>query len=165
MKAQKAVFLVFLALGGPVLVFLFLKTFGTNEFRVTPLHVTAPVYAPDGCPYAYAAPYRVPDSVTNALGMNTSDSLFVVYFDSTDVAAMNRVRTEFDEAPVDFVTPDRIAGQFDPGWLRRCALLMRGDTAVALLDRHNRIRGNYYGPNRDEIDRLVVEMKIILKMY
>jgi hypothetical protein len=42
---------------------------------------------------------------------------------------------------------------------------MSGDTSVALVDHKNRIRGYYDGIDRDEADRLIVEMKIILKQY
>jgi hypothetical protein len=39
------------------------------------------------------------------------------------------------------------------------------EASVALVDHKNRIRGYYDGKDRDEVDRLIVEMKIILKQY
>jgi len=165
MKAKHAVLLVFLALAGPVLVFLFLKTFGRNEYYVPPLYEQVTRGAIDGCPYDYDAPYRVADSVMTRLAENRNDSLFVVYFNRSEVTAINRVRTEFVNDPVAIVGPEKVEHDFDAPWLRKCVFLMEGDTAIALVDHKNRIRGNYKGADRDDVDRLLVEMKIILKKY
>lgn len=165
MNAKHAVFLVFLALGGPVLLFLFLKVFGRNEFQVAPLYQQPPLVAPDSCNYRYNVPYHVADSVMSRLKPNTSDSLFVVYFNREEATAINRIRTEFLHDPVAIVGPDAVDKLFDADWLRRCVLLMKGDTSVALVDGKYRIRGNYYGADRDDVDRLSVELKIILRKY
>jgi len=49
--------------------------------------------------------------------------------------------------------------------LRECILLMPPRTSVVLLDRQGRIRGYYDGSERDEVDRLIVEIKIIIRNY
>jgi len=43
--------------------------------------------------------------------------------------------------------------------------LMDAGSSIALVDHLGRIRGYYRGDDRDEVDRLIVEMKIILKQY
>jgi hypothetical protein len=42
---------------------------------------------------------------------------------------------------------------------------MPPDSAVTIVDNQNRIRGYYDATDRDEVDRLIVEIKIILKQY
>ncbi len=39
------------------------------------------------------------------------------------------------------------------------------DKRMILIDKEKRIRGFYDGTNREEVDRLIVEMKILLKSY
>ena len=46
-----------------------------------------------------------------------------------------------------------------------CDLLLQKPWTTVLLDDQRRIRG-YYDPNaREEVDRLIVELKILLKKY
>ena len=63
------------------------------------------------------------------------------------------------------ITTSRFPPRFDPAFLRECVFLMRGDTPVVVVDNRNRIRGYYYASDRDEVDRMIVEIKIILKQY
>ena len=161
---RKIVFLV-LALVLPAGVFVFLKMFGRNEFQVPVLHQHGTIERPKDCPAEFVAPYRVPDSVMTSLKLNRKDSLFVFYFDASMNTAIKRVAVEFGDAPVHIVSPRDIPAHMDAKLIRECILLMPADSSVALLDHRNRIRGYYDGADRDEIDRLIVEMKIILKQY
>lgn len=164
MKGKKLIILI-LALLLPVTVFIFLKLFGRNEFQVPVLHQKAiPEVAAD-CNFHYRAPYQIADSVMNAFSRNGRDSIFVFSFDNSDAEAMQRVTATFGDDAMQLIGPEKLGAKFDPSFLRRCVLLMRGDTAVALVDHRHRIRGYYDAKDREEVDRLIVEMKIILKQY
>lgn len=161
---QKKLLFLFLALLLPVLIFVFLKRFGANEFSVPVYHETGVISAGPDCDFNYDAPYRVADSLMVRLGVNDADSLCVFYFGSSLETAMNRVATEFRGQPVRRVAVPN-AGDLSEGFIRNCVFLMEEHTSVALVDHRNRIRGYYDGSDRDDIDRLIVEMKIILKKY
>ncbi len=164
MKNKKIIFL-FLALLLPASVFVFLKIFGRNEFQVPVMYQEGEMIAPPICAFSYAVPYTIPDSLFSILGLNRNDSLFVFYFDRSLNIALHRVSVEFDGAPVFVVNPTSLHVYTYGRLLRDCILLMGGDSSLALVDHRRRIRGYYNASNRDELDRLIVEMKIILKQY
>jgi hypothetical protein len=164
MKGKKLVFLL-LAVLLPVVILVFLKVFGHNEFRVPPLYQEGTVEAPAGCGYGYSTPYTVPDSVCAQLGIDRTDSLYVIYFDPALKIPMRRVSVEYAHASVRLVTPSEIPGDLERTTLQRCAFLMKPPASVVLVDHMNRLRGQYNGSQRDEVDRLLVEIDIILKNY
>ncbi|HEX6333660.1 MAG TPA: hypothetical protein VFZ78_05510 [Flavisolibacter sp.] len=162
---KKKVIILFLALLFPVAIFIFLKMFGKNEFQVPPLYQEGSMSTPQNCEVTYSVPYVVADSLFSALGMNRNDSLYVFYFDKALDGPLHRISVEFDGEPVKLVNPQSLRVNPYNRYLEECVLLMRGDTSVALVDNKNRIRGYYNGEARDEVDRLILEMKIILKQY
>ena len=164
MKGTKLVFLT-LALILPVAIFIFLKMFGRNEFDVPVMHQEGKIDAPEHCDFNYATPYHVSDSVIRNLGLKKADSLYVLYFDPSLSTPMNRIAVEFKWSPVTVVAPSSFAGGTDIRKLKECVLLMQPPASVTLLDHKNRIRGYYDGSDRDEVDRMIVEIKIILKQY
>ncbi len=164
MKGKKLIFL-FLALLFPVVIFLFLKTFGQNEFEVPVLHQQADFLPPPDCGLQYPTPYRVADSLIAKLRVNNRDSLFVFFFKQGEEGAMNRIRVEFRGDPVQVISPADIPESVDARFLRECILLTPKDSSVAVVDHAHRIRGYYKGDDRKDVDRLIVEMKIILKQY
>ena len=164
MKGKKAILLT-LALLLPVAVFIFLKIFGRNEFQVPVLHQEQNIDVPENCNFQYTSPYRVADSVIANIGLNKKDSLYVFYFDPSLNTAMKRVSVEFAGASLRIVSATDFSGDTDLSVMRQCVLLMKSPASVALLDHRNLIRGYYDGTDRDEVDRLIVEIKIILKQY
>ena len=80
--------LMFLALLLPVMIFLFLKTFGKNEFEVPVLFADSVGVACEE--YTYKIPYVIEDSVLKKLSWNEEDSLTIIVFVVT-VAAMVRL--------------------------------------------------------------------------
>lgn len=165
MKGKKSIFLI-AALLLPVAIFIFLKIFGKNEFQVPPLHQEGMIEVSGTCHHRYATPYYVPDSLFAQFGANHDrDSLYVLYFDPSLKVSMNRVSVEYRNASVTVVPPSAFSPEMDMQLLRQCVLLMRPPASVVLLDRHNRIRGYYDASDRDEVDRLLVEIDIILKNY
>lgn len=163
MKGKK-ILLLSLALILPVFIFIFLKIFGRNEFQVPVMHQESTIAPSADCDFQYATPYRVPDSVFTTAGLTGKDSLYVFYFDPVLNTAMKRVSVEFAGAPVKVVSPDAFPRK-DHRFLRECLLLMTQGTSVALADHKHRIRGYYNGTDLEEVDRLIVEIKIILKKY
>lgn len=164
MKRKKIIFLI-LALLLPGTIFVFLKLFGRNEFQVPVLHEKSVPDVSDHCDFAYSTPYRMPDSILTSVDPRRNDSVYVFNFDRRVDEAMQRISEEFRDHPVRVITTSRFPSGFDPAILRECVFLMRGDTSVVVVDNSNRIRGYYYASDRDEVDRMIVEIKIILKQY
>ena len=164
MKPKKLIFLT-LSLLLPVAIFVFLKIFGENEFNVPLMHQEGGIERPENCDFSYTTPYTIPDSLIELLHLTTQDSLYVFYFDASVSTAMKRVATEAKWLSVHIIDRSSFPRGTDEHIVRECILLMKPPASVALVDHKNRIRGYYDGSDRDEIDRLLVEMKIILKQY
>lgn len=164
MKTKKIIFLT-LALLLPVVVFIFLKLFGKNQFDVPAMYQESSLDAPARCKYTYNTPYYLPDSVMMLLARNKADSLYVLYFKPELNVPLNRIAVEFEGDPVAVIAPSAFPEETNLLLLQDCVLLMQPPLSVVLVDHRNRIRGYYDGSDRDDIDRLIVEMKIILKQY
>jgi hypothetical protein len=164
MKGQKLVFLI-LALILPVGIFVFLKVFGRNEFHVPVMHEQIAEHPAD-CEFEYSTPYVVHDSVATLLTINYDDSLYLIYFQPSLSVQVKRVSVEFATDPMRIISPEELSAlSVDHEILRKCVLLMPSPQSIALVDNRRRIRGYYDGTDRDDVDRLIVEMKIILKRY
>ena len=96
---------------------------------------------------------------------NGPDSLFVVYFDGSLSTVMKRISVEFSSDPIQNIVAQDVAEDADVAFFKRCVFFMGDELSVALVDSKRRIRGYYDGRDRDEVDRMIVEMKIILKKY
>ena len=152
--------LLFLALLLPALIYVFLRRFGRNEFDVPPLY-QAEVSAPEGCESygAYAAPYVVPDSVLTMLDWSPEKvNLFIVgsHWSKAGLRLMAElpgmsfaVKEVPDEKRVSAV----------------CGLLLRRPANAVMVDGSGKIRGQYDLNNREDYDRLIVEMKIMMVKY
>jgi hypothetical protein len=162
MKGKKNL-LLFLALLMPVLIFVMLKMFGKNQFDVTPLFVES-VPQDLGCNTAnIALPYRLPDSVIAKLPFE-SDSLICLYFDKGSEDANEQVQRAVDEFKSDPVTITSSNAMTHPSW-RRCIFFLEEPFDLVLVDRKGAIRGQYVASDRDEMDRLITEITILLKKY
>jgi hypothetical protein len=162
MGGKKALFL-FLGLFLPILVFVFLKMFGKNEFEVPLLYEQGVKVKPSGCTMNYGAPYIVPDTIIHELTFSLKP-LIVVNFASQSVK-LNNLMDAFDK-DVALIEGDKMnltAEHFN--FIKTCALLTESPNNIVLIDNRHRIRGQYDGTDRDELDRLEAEMKIILKKY
>lgn len=160
---KKGIFL-FLALLLPIFIFLFLKFFGKNEFAVRPLFQDAAPEPQTGCGQV-KIPYHVPDSVFSTLTFER-DTLLLLWFDDlTDngITQFRRVSKELEKDPV----KNQIVALNDQKMqLRRtCIFLLKKPYDVVLIDRKGLIRGQFVSDNREEIDRLITEVDIILKKY
>jgi hypothetical protein len=159
MKRPTKFLLLFLALLVPALIFIFLKKFGRNEFDVPPLFQETVAAPPDCESYNYTIPYIVTDSVLTKLGWSP-DSLNLFVVGNTWVKAGARVLDEFGLGG--FVVHEISAEQRS---IARCGLLLQPPASLAMVDGTGAIRGLYNLGDREDVDRLIVEMKIMLVRY
>ncbi len=145
--------ILFVSLALPVLVFIFLKLFGKNEFEV-------PVYWSDGVSVTGCKPvhgqYTVPDSALGAWGWKGDKATLIVLDQSTVKENLARVADLFNEGDYSTVATSNVPP---------CLLLAGDSSKVILVDDQKRIRGYYTPTNRKETDRLAVELRILLKQY
>jgi len=163
-KKRKAIVL-FAALLLPACVFLFLKYFGRNEFAVPPLYENELPVGADNCGEVEKLPYRLPEPVMEALHIPAGDSLAVVLFtrETADEATqVKRVKEEVGLPLYWFTVID--TSTLDPEW-RRCVFFMQEGQDVAVIDTKRRLRGQYAITDREDADRLITELTIILKQY
>jgi hypothetical protein len=162
MGGKKALFL-FLGLLLPILVFVFLKLFGRNEFEVPLLYEQGVEVKPAGCTLNYGAPYIVSDTIIHELTYSLKP-LIVVNFASASVK-LNNLMEAFNK-DVALIEGDKMNWSAERyNFIKSCALLTQSPSNIVLIDSRHRIRGHYDGTDRDELDRLEAEMKIILKKY
>lgn len=160
---KKGVFL-FLALLLPICIFLFLKFFGKNEFAVRPLFQDAAPQPQEGCEQV-KIPYHIPDSIFNTLSFER-DSLLLLWFDDLTEGGMRQFRRVSKELGKDPVKNQRVVltDQKMQAY-KTCIFLLKKPYDVVLIDRKGLIRGQFVSDNREEIDRLITEVDIILKKY
>jgi hypothetical protein len=179
--------LLFLALGLPVAVFVFLKYFGRNEFAV-PVLFEAGIETPVGCElFVYDVPYSIPDTILTKFAWSSSDSISLVVFSGRINAEhqeqsiqLDRIFTEFptDNFKIIVLSESSRAEQTEfknvrlvlVDWqqessARSCVFLLKPTDNTVLLDSKKRIRGQYNITNREDVDRLIMEIKIVLKKY
>ncbi|MCU0356979.1 MAG: hypothetical protein MUE95_05320 [Cyclobacteriaceae bacterium] len=177
-KLKAVVLLVALLL--PVSIFLFLKYFGKNEFQVEPLYETElPDWASSECAISHILPYQVPDSILLGIGWNKSYRLTLFSFYAGASPAYERIMTNYPEQDVRLInvvvrdqdfTPVRglwtmpVDGELLAEW-KKCFLFMSEPNDLILVDDEGRIRGYYQLDNREEIDRLLMELSIMLNRY
>jgi hypothetical protein len=165
MKSTKALFL-FLALILPVCIFLFLKFFGRNEYDVKPLFSDSPPPTDTNCTTVTTVPYVVHDSIRSQLVVE-NDSLVVIAFNSeaADINSTNqmkRIAEEVSGLPVSLLTFS--GSERHLSW-KSCVFFLKGSQDLVVVDRHGRIRGQYTSTDREDADRLLTEVTIILKRY
>lgn len=160
--SKKAIYLI-LALALPVFIFVFLRLYGKNQFDI-PIYYQTEIVAGE-CKEIYSVPYAVPDSIVNRFEPRKRFAK-VVNFDTTALAGrnLNRIVTEFSSEEVTVVDGNKISSS-DFSFLRDCVFLIPKPWTAVLLDESNRIRGYYSPETREETDRLMVELKILLKKY
>lgn len=159
MSGKKVLFLC-LALLLPVGTFLFLKFFGKNKFEVPFLH-EQPITAAAGCDYAYPSPYLLADSIMRSIQNGKESNLYLLNF-SNDPTVVNTITDDFAETEVMLVDGPSISGLPD---FEKCVLLKPENADLVLIDSKKRIRGYYEAADLDELDRMVVEVRILIDRY
>jgi hypothetical protein len=155
MNARKSI-LLSLALLLPIAIFLFLKFFGKNEFAVPAFYQDSKPKAPSGCSYEYAVPYLVPDSLMARWRSKGAGPLYLINYGKAD--DIQRVTLKY-RSDIQIVSGTESPSE------RQCALLATDIQDLVLVDDVGAIRGYYTSDDREEIDRLILEIDIILKRY
>lgn len=169
--------LLFLALLLPVIIFLFLHFFGKNEFEVPVLYKTQDEL-PGNCEIEYSLPYKVNSDKIDVAGgvvILFSSGLTNEEFDNA-LFQLTRLQDEFGEnAPqiiavkksgeeLPSVEGEIVVGRVDYDFEKQCVFLANANRIV-LVDTEGHIRGLYPNASLKEIDRLILELKIIFKQY
>lgn len=163
MQIKKTLFL-FLGLILPLLVFIFLKVFGKNEFEVPLLYDKGVIAIPEGCDKKYATPYRLSDSLINEVYTDSDKALVIVDFSESSIKLAQLVKAF--QSQVALIESKNIQTSNERlEAIKKCDLLIQSPNTIVLIDSVNQIRGYYDGTDRDELDRLEAELNIILKKY
>lgn len=159
---------LFLALLLPGLIFVFLKYAGSNRFDIPVYYEDGLTDSPRDCPSPGTGPYRLPDSVWQHMG-NVRRMANVIIFPTgslSESAISEAIREEIGTTSITFSTDstfgtDSLTRQ---RW-KACTFLVEGPSQTVLFDSTGRIRGYYDLRLREEIDRLRVELKILVQQY
>lgn len=163
MKGKQAIYL-FLALLFPGCIFIFLKIFGKNEFAVQPLYQTEAPAVPNGCT-PVTTPYLIPDSVFRQI-LPGNDSLSVIVMDDLSAEGKTqweRVAESFPNDPIHYMQLK--SNDVKAASWRSCIFFLKEPFNLVLVDNHRRIRGEYDINDREDVDRLLTEITIILRKY
>lgn len=156
MKNTKPIFLG-LALLLPVVIFIFLKLFGKNKFDI-------PVYYKNGvdsvCVINKSKPFEVDDIIIKSIDWKNQPALLTFAPSEKELENFKHV---WQEIETEEVTSVYLAA--DSTQWRDCLLLMRSPWKTVLVDKDKHIRGYYNLNSREETDRLIVELKILLEQY
>jgi hypothetical protein len=164
---NKKILYLFLALILPGLIFIFLKRFGKNEFTIPIYFERSADSLNNVCQTRYTQPYHIPDSVLQKAAWHASPtSLFVTDSLLKDNSEMKRLSDAFVPGEFQYIGLDnRKFGQPTLSRWLSCVFMMKPQCNVVLVDSEKRIRGYYKIGSREEMDRLIMEMQILLKKY
>lgn len=155
---QRKSILLSLALILPVIVFVFLKMFGKNKFEIPVFH-DKKVEVVAGCDHKYTAPYTLPDSALAAIGWKGNEATLITFSKMEEEGKM-RLTEKFEPTKLLVVN----LGEED-GEKLKCIFLLSNKFNAVLLDNKKQIRGYYQLSTREETDRLIVELSILLNDY
>jgi hypothetical protein len=181
MKGKKIIILL-LTFVLPISIFIFLKTLGKNEFAVEPLHQEGIIETSADCELQYSAPYTVPESILKDIRWTEENNLTLYLFANStfdELAISNQLSEKYNakelksyklsndtivtSAPNIFIAVTLSASA--KMQLQTCYFMLAANTNAVLIDQQRRIRGYYNLLEREDIDRLMVEIEIILKKY
>jgi len=154
--------LLSLALLLPVVVFVFLKFFGKNKFDIPVFHKDRIEVVGD-CNLNYALPYRVPAEVLTSLNCFLGDPSIIVFSELVG-ESKSRLETEIQKKKLNLIVAKGLVSEEELRKLSCVFILPLGSNTV-LVDAEQRIRGYYKLNERDETDRLLVELKILFNEY
>lgn len=151
MVSNRKGIILFLALALPVLIFLFLKFFGRNQFDIPVFHASSDEW-PANCPPPAQFPFKVS---MESLGLKNRPA--IIFLAEPEIEASKRIPVEIDTRQIQFL---RLLDSIDP-----CAFGAPSGTSAVLIDPTGCIRGIFAALERDETDRLIMESKILLNDY
>ncbi|GEM_PF-5599080 len=168
---MKKLLLLVLALFVPVVIYLFLQSFGENQYQLSILYQDeVPQYA--GC-NEVSAPYRLPKEYYEGVEYNAI--LIDVRLDDKNASFINnelaRVRQYFGNptfhyklfgADMQGGTSEGYNTKNDMMENVRCTLLYETNNSfITLVDKQGRIRSYFDSSKKQEFDRLITEIEIL----
>ena len=167
-KPLKKVIYLFLALLLPGLIFVFLKYGGKNQFDVPVFHEQGVTPVSAGCQHPEEEPYVIPDSLWQLSGVSRSAPVVMIFTKGgiNNKALEAAIGEELGEGSVSFLSEIGLTADslLAAKW-RKCVFMAFEPQQTVLVDSVGRIRGYYNVRSREEVDRLRLELKIILKRY
>ncbi len=151
----------------PGIIFVFLKYAGKNEFNIPVYHETGVKDPPAICGLQYAVPYHLPKEVMMMTDQQHETNILIFPNEGLDAEKIQAdIDSEFGGGKVWVKNAQLLtlnATEYDQ--LKICIFLLNDPWQSVLFDKQGKIRGYYDLRLRDEIDRLRVEVKILLKKY
>ena len=161
MNKKTVLFIAFLL---PGLTFLFLKKCTHNEYNIPVMYELSTDSLNAVCHTHYPSPYSIPDSVLQKIQWKPSATVFV--FGSKDQGKeLRRLTGSFDAGEFNVRTENQAGSENRFAQWMSCVFFVPLGKNAMLIDDKKRIRGYYDLSSFDETDRLIVEMKILLKKY
>ncbi len=158
---MKKVIYLLLALVFPGLIFVFLRNFGKNQFDI-PIYYEQGITNKSECGNIDQGQYFLPDSLLKTLEWKKGVALLTVGTNHNETKDLAQLTTSVEGARV--ISLDNIeASQLLK--IKNCVLFLKAPWKALLMDEQKRIRGYYALNSREEMDRLEVEFKILLKKY
>lgn len=176
------IIILFFALLLPVCIFLFLRIFGSNEFNIPIYYQTQTELDSIGCE-GLKAPYQLLEVIFDGIEGNKNvklNGITTVIFMASDSVIdkelkrqLNRVQDRLPEQMVNLQLVGWSNVEDVKGWntdqieklsfqtIKRCVLLSSRDNQFVLIDSGGNIRGYYGSREVEEVDRLIVEVKIL----
>lgn len=159
MKQKLKPLILIFTLAIPVAIFLFLKAFGTNSFDI-------PVFYKQGVPFSFNECEFSNEPFLVGGDWRPSDKPEIVSFYKPEAKLdqelsniTQRLKATFDEKlNVKLLKIDSTGGRN----VMHCQYATDTLSQFVLVDTKGQIRG-YYNKDLDEIDRLIVEVKILLE--
>lgn len=163
MKGKQIIYLL-IALLLPGCIFVFLKFFGKNRFAVEPLFQAEAPVPIAGCP-PVIIPYQIPESIHREINA-TNDSLVVVVFGTLSSEGKSQLARVHESFGGESIHDVQLSDQESANSLwRSCIFFLKEPFNLVLVDNHRKIRGHYNIDDREDIDRLLTEITIILGKY
>src|SRR5690606_27760951 len=155
---MKKATILFLALLFPACVFVFLKYFGKNRFDVPPLFMTELPADVKGCSDSVELPYKVPQFIQAKFSVSSRNFTLVYIQGSEQVEKiLAKVKDKFGDK-LNYQAADSFKDV-------RCPLLLSQGQDMTIIDREASIRGQYQSGDRDDVDRLMMELSILFEDY
>ena len=180
MNRSIKVALLVVTLALPALIFIFLKLFGENTFEVPIYHTNGVDQNVEGCSFPSGQYHVDPSQMPEEARLQGKISVVAFVADRKVLNQLDRVDQSFSHKSLqilnicDSTTITELGGG-SSGSLRqlylnshkhrqliRCGFVAENDRQLVLVDQLSRIRGYYLAEDWEEIDRLILEIKILL---
>lgn len=146
----------------PGLIFIFLKIFGNNQFDIPVYYKDGLTDAPTECHLSSKGQYYVSDSVLRQVNWANGAALWFSGLTSGEKKELIRVLGSRKPVNLQLVNLDSVDAEGREN-VKACDLLMKKPWNAVLTDEQKRIRGYYSLSTREELDRLEIELEILLK--